>query len=585
MPNGPISGFPSLATPDPLLTLVYVADMTQTNIALRSKNMTLTAAAPILRPLLGTGSPSSTTFLRGDGTWSVPSGAPAGSTTQVQFNSSGAFGASAGLTWSGTALTATSLQATPVGSVTASTGAFTTLNSTGANTFAALSTAGVVTNAASGLLSTNTQSATLMGFLGSGAASSTTFLRGDATWQTLSTAAGGATTQVQYNLTGSLSGNSGFTTDTSGNVTVLSLRTTNNIGIGTAPSGSTGIVSLASLVSATNVEVALEGTLSTNSNGTTQYGVLLQETVANGVHSTVGYNGVYINTPTVTGNALTSGYMLNVQAPASGMSGALSVVSGNVNLGTGTTTVSSTTGASSSVSGSLMIGAGTAATNVGIGGGNGYFAPTATSGSAGLVACAQLQLGGSQTSLPNGTISINASNGLSVVGSNLSGTYDLTLTGNAGSVVFGIFHASTNVLFGGKITTYNGLATAGIGLTPVVSEPRSTGLIAATSLTAYTVPAVDSSFEVSFNANVTTYSSGTFTVTCTYTDESNTSRVATLIGCALSGAAGSTIAAAGPVAGIATHIRCKASTTITFATVGTFTSLTYNVEGVIAQLA
>jgi len=32
------------------------------------------------------------------------------------------------------------------------------------------------------------------------------------------------------------------------------------------------------------------------------------------------------------------------------------------------------------------------------------------------------------------------------------------------------------------------------------------------------------------------------------------------------------------------HIRCKAATTITIATTGTFTTVTYNVEGRIAQI-
>jgi hypothetical protein len=63
----------------------------------------------------------------------VGGGSAAGSNTQVQFNSSGAFGASANLTWNGTTLTSTGfggpLNGT-VGATTPAAGAFTTLTTT-----------------------------------------------------------------------------------------------------------------------------------------------------------------------------------------------------------------------------------------------------------------------------------------------------------------------------------------------------------------------------------------------------------------------------------------------------------------------
>jgi hypothetical protein len=63
----------------------------------------------------------------------VGGGSAAGSNTQVQFNSSGAFGASSNLTWNGTTLTSTGfggpLNGT-VGATTPAAGAFTTLTTT-----------------------------------------------------------------------------------------------------------------------------------------------------------------------------------------------------------------------------------------------------------------------------------------------------------------------------------------------------------------------------------------------------------------------------------------------------------------------
>jgi hypothetical protein len=63
----------------------------------------------------------------------VGGGSAAGSNTQVQFNSSGAFGASSNLTWSGTVLTSTGFAGPingTIGAGTANTGAFTTITTT-----------------------------------------------------------------------------------------------------------------------------------------------------------------------------------------------------------------------------------------------------------------------------------------------------------------------------------------------------------------------------------------------------------------------------------------------------------------------
>ena len=111
---------------------------------------------------------------------------------------------------------------------------------------------------------------------------------------------------------------------------------------------------------------------------------------------------------------------------------------------------------------------------------------------------------------------------------------------------------------------------------------------AVTSVAAYTLGASDGTFLVSANVLVTTSTAYTFTVTVAYTDESNTARTLTLTFSQLNGTLLTSITnvtGPGPYEGLPMHIRCKASTAITIATTGTFTTITYNVEGLILQVA
>lgn len=147
-----------------------------------------------------------------------------------------------------------------------------------------------------------------------------------------------------------------------------------------------------------------------------------------------------------------------------------------------------------------------------------------------------------------------------------------------------------NIYLYGKLTVYNSVVTAGFGVAAVCAASRVTAQVAAVaSVATYTVGAADGSFEVSANVNVTTATTHAFTVTCTYTDETGTSRVLTLGFTQLSGATLLTsitnVTGAGPYESPIYHLRAKAATTITFATVGTFTSVAYNAEGIIKQMA
>lgn len=122
---------------------------------------------------------------------------------------------------------------------------------------------------------------------------------------------------------------------------------------------------------------------------------------------------------------------------------------------------------------------------------------------------------------------------------------------------------------------------------PTNVNGRSTAQTAAVaSVVTQTVGASDATYFISANVLVTTATVHSFTVTCTYTDEGNTSRTVTLTFSNLAGTLLTAIAnAAGtvPYEGVPLHIRAKAATTITLATTGTFTTVVYNVEGNIIQ--
>lgn len=128
----------------------------------------------------------------------------------------------------------------------------------------------------------------------------------------------------------------------------------------------------------------------------------------------------------------------------------------------------------------------------------------------------------------------------------------------------------------------------GYPILPFYANSRSAAQTAAVgSVAALTVGSADTSFEVSANVNVTTSTVHNFTVTCAYTDEGNTARTLTLGFTQLSGAtlltAITNVTGAGPYESPIYRLRCKAGSTVTIASTGTFTTVTYNIEGLIKQ--
>lgn len=121
---------------------------------------------------------------------------------------------------------------------------------------------------------------------------------------------------------------------------------------------------------------------------------------------------------------------------------------------------------------------------------------------------------------------------------------------------------------------------------------RSVAATAAVASITTITPAADASFDVCANVLVTTSTTYTFTTQCTYTDEGNTGRTVTmpfrLVGSttALISSISNTDGAV-PYIGVPVRIRVKGGTAVTLLTqaAGTYTTVTYNVEGTIKQVA
>ena len=122
----------------------------------------------------------------------VGGGSAAGSNTQVQFNNSGAFGASSNLTWNGTTLTSTGFGGPingTVGATTPAAGAFTTLSATTAIPVTSGGTS-LTTLTANNVILGNGTSAPL--FVAPGTAGNVLTSNGT-TWSSTTPAASGAT--------------------------------------------------------------------------------------------------------------------------------------------------------------------------------------------------------------------------------------------------------------------------------------------------------------------------------------------------------------------------------------------------------
>lgn len=166
-------------------------------------------------------------------------------------------------------------------------------------------------------------------------------------------------------------------------------------------------------------------------------------------------------------------------------------------------------------------------------------------------------------------------------------TYDI---GKSGATRPRDLFISRNEVIGAKLTSYNGVTTAGFGQPIIVASGRATGQTAAVASVATFTPGADGTFQIAVNVLVTTATTHNFVIQVSYKDEGGTARTSSIPLFALGVGAVTGVAngsGAIPYQGYAITIRAKAANAITILTeaAGTYTSVVFNVDGTILQIA
>lgn len=362
-----------------------------------------------------------------------------------------------------------------------------------------------------------------------------------------------------------------FDLDNTGSVTFVGPVTSTNGFVGALAAitngGGTVAVTAAGLVTITPAD---------------QTGVVAQKLGLDVIGNTVTITGnfaqqrnVVIERPTVTSvGAQTITRLVNVQIAGPTILGGAAVATTNLVL--------EVLLGSSFFSGPVQAYLGGGSTNQGLRTLNLDSAATSSATNIGFYVAGAATLFGHISVNSNGSLFLDGQGTGGVVIGQGSGTGGVQILNGAG--VLGALIAST-----GKMAYYSRVITTAWGVPAIYGYLRPAQQVNTTvTLATYTVLAADGSFLISANVNVTASATAAMTVTVSYTDETNTPVVDTLPFILLNATVvGSITTAQGNIAyaSLPIRIRCKAATTITVATAGTVTGITYTAEADITQVA
>ena len=283
-------------------------------------------------------------YLNANGSWSLvsatPSTTPAGSNTQLQFNNSGAFGASGGLTFNSTTNTLNIANSVFLGNTTSNVFANNTVLKVGN------AISNVLTNSSSIVLANSTSNTRIAIPPAATRAGAAFFLHANGEWVNVSSVVsatpGGSNTQLQFNDSSTFNGSAGLTFDKLSNN--LSVSNTVSVGNSTVNSSvNTSLIRVANSTTSVNissVQLTIGNTVVNTTNINLGANVTINSSTIN-VGSNVSMNltaidvgSVLLNTSTIS---ISTDFSVNSSVLALGsniVANTTSVLIGNATVNT-----------------------------------------------------------------------------------------------------------------------------------------------------------------------------------------------------------------------------------------------------------